>query len=360
MNWVAVGIAALVAFSVVPTGGAAPGNEPPLADAGLDQHAEVGQTVLLDANGSRDPDGTIASYEWNIDMPNGTTMEPQDPSDPRTRFVVNEPGRYNVTIVVTDDDGAERADTLYVDVTANDGSDSEPGSSSTPGVLDTSSHREVTIIMDEYSERGTTRVRDPNHYTDSIGMGKSGIQGWMPAPNKETGSIEGVLYGRDSYSLGTANSGGKRAAVFVAYLNGSHILPEYRKGASTAKYVGYNSVSTRGPGPDSLEDYDSVDVTIKVAEGEGLLDAVGVSDYVTREDYESARGVVTTAAVGSIKTTKVVVDTTANQVSGPVSQATDLAKNTAEGVKNTFESLTTFGSSTSIGTSNSRSARVVP
>lgn len=352
MNWVAVGIAALVAISVVPTGGATPENEPPLADAGLDQHADVGETVLLDANGSRDPDGTIASYEWNIETPNGTTMEPQDPSDPRTRFVVNEPGRYDVTIVVTDDDGAERADTLYVDVTANDGSDptfDKPGGNT-----------DLKIILDEYGEKGTTRVEDPNHYTDSVGMGKSGLQVWMPDPNAETGTIEGVLFGRESYRAAKGTVSGRAAGINVYIFKNNYTAPKYSKGASTAKTVGYESVTIRGKGRDSLENYESVDVTINVAEGQGLLDTVGVSDYVTREDYESTRDVVKTATTASIEVSQNVVNKTVQTASRKISTAANLATNTGQSIENTFESVTTLGSPTSMVSSKTRSARVVP
>jgi hypothetical protein len=41
-------------------------NEPPLADAGLDQTVDRGATVLLDGTGSRDPDGEIVSYQWTV------------------------------------------------------------------------------------------------------------------------------------------------------------------------------------------------------------------------------------------------------------------------------------------------------
>lgn len=126
---VAVFVVVSVVVSVVPAGVAAGGNEAPLADAGLDQEAEVGETVLLDATGSRDPDGHVGSYEWLIETPGGTTVRPADPTDPRTRFVVREHGRYEVTVRVTDDHGATTADTLYVDVTGSGESESSSSSS---------------------------------------------------------------------------------------------------------------------------------------------------------------------------------------------------------------------------------------
>lgn len=140
---VAVFVVVSVVVSVVPAGVAAGGNEAPLADAGLDQEAEVGETVLLDATGSRDPDGHVGSYEWHIQTPGGTTVRPADPTDPRTRFVVREQGRYEVTVTVTDDDGATTTDTLYVDVTGS--SESESSSSSS----------DVSVISTRGSAGGT-------------------------------------------------------------------------------------------------------------------------------------------------------------------------------------------------------------
>ncbi|WP_435194068.1 PKD domain-containing protein [Natronomonas sp. EA1] len=92
------------------------GNEAPLADAGLDQQATRGSTVLLDATGSTDPDGAIAAYEWTIRTPDGRTTVPDCASCGRTEFVPRRTGEYAVSVRVTDDDGATRTDTLYVTV----------------------------------------------------------------------------------------------------------------------------------------------------------------------------------------------------------------------------------------------------
>jgi len=91
-------------------------NEAPLADAGLDQSVPAGTTVYLDATGSRDPDGSVAGYEWIVEAPNGSTVLPDDFTDPRTSFVPTRTGRYEVTVIVTDDEGVNARDTLYVDV----------------------------------------------------------------------------------------------------------------------------------------------------------------------------------------------------------------------------------------------------
>jgi len=91
-------------------------NEPPLVDAGVDQEVPVNATVVLDAGDSRDPDGNIQSYEWRIETPDGAQATPGCPSCERTEFTVQQTGTYSATLTVTDDDGAERSDTMRIHV----------------------------------------------------------------------------------------------------------------------------------------------------------------------------------------------------------------------------------------------------
>lgn len=61
---------------VVATAGVAAADQPPMAEAGLDQEAVVNGTVYLDAGGSLDPDGEIGDYAWSIETPGGNTTVP--------------------------------------------------------------------------------------------------------------------------------------------------------------------------------------------------------------------------------------------------------------------------------------------
>jgi hypothetical protein len=90
----------------------------PRAEAGLDQTVEQNASVLLDGSESFSPSGELVAYEWAIETPNGSTTTPNcdSPDCSRARFRVPELGQYNVTLTVTDDDGRERSDTLYVTV----------------------------------------------------------------------------------------------------------------------------------------------------------------------------------------------------------------------------------------------------
>ncbi|WP_336336745.1 PKD domain-containing protein [Haloarcula brevis] len=135
-------VVSVVALSALLGGTAmATGNQPPLADAGLDQSAERATTVHLDANGSRDPDGAIESVVWAIETPSGTTRTPDCRTCVRTTFQPAETGQYDVTVTVTDDDGVSQSDTLHVDVAAPGG---PSVSVSAPTALPTGGRRNLT------------------------------------------------------------------------------------------------------------------------------------------------------------------------------------------------------------------------
>jgi len=116
-------VAAVVLFALAPVTGVAAGtgaNQPPLADAGLDQSVERNATVYLDAGGSQDVDGDIDRFSWSIDSPDGTETTPACATCERTEFRATQVGTYEVTVTVTDDDGATSNDTLYVEVSRPD------------------------------------------------------------------------------------------------------------------------------------------------------------------------------------------------------------------------------------------------
>jgi len=75
------------------------GNQPPVADPGGPYTGEAGSAVQLDGSASFDPDGNVASYDWDFgDGNNGTGVSPL--------HTYNAAGNYTTSLVVTDNQGA--------------------------------------------------------------------------------------------------------------------------------------------------------------------------------------------------------------------------------------------------------------
>jgi PKD repeat protein len=93
-------------------------NEPPVAEAGPDQIVP-GNYVTLDGRGSSDADGTIVSWEWQLehisDAANDKTASGANPTVTGLAF-----GHYQVTLTVTDNAGGTATDTMHLSVAASD------------------------------------------------------------------------------------------------------------------------------------------------------------------------------------------------------------------------------------------------
>ena len=86
-------------------------NQPPVANAGVDQTVLLGTPVTLSGIGSSDSDGSITSYSWNFgDSTTGTGST--------VSHTYANAGTYYATLTVTDNGGLTASDTMFVDVTA--------------------------------------------------------------------------------------------------------------------------------------------------------------------------------------------------------------------------------------------------
>jgi PKD repeat protein len=70
------------------------------------------RAVDFDSSGSSDPDGSIVAWRWNFGFFDAWTSSTADPTQ-----LFTEPGRYSVTLQVTDDDGAVGQVERVVEVT---------------------------------------------------------------------------------------------------------------------------------------------------------------------------------------------------------------------------------------------------
>ncbi|WP_144900800.1 PKD domain-containing protein [Halobellus captivus] len=99
-----------------------PANEDPTASFGFSPaDPETGETVTFDASGSSDADGSIVSYEWDLD---GDGTVDAAGSSPTTTNTYAAAGDYDVELTVTDDDGA--TDTATETVTVGEPAEPEP------------------------------------------------------------------------------------------------------------------------------------------------------------------------------------------------------------------------------------------
>ncbi|MFC1925706.1 PKD domain-containing protein [Chloroflexota bacterium] len=81
-------------------------NQPPIADAGLDQTVSERATTTVDGSSSNDPDGTIVAYEWK----EGDTVISNEVSFTKV-FTF---GEHSLILKVTDDNGATALGTVLI------------------------------------------------------------------------------------------------------------------------------------------------------------------------------------------------------------------------------------------------------
>jgi hypothetical protein len=103
------------------------GNSKPIADAGSNKEAAIGQQVTLDGGGSHDPDptGQIVSYSWE-QTGGSTSINLNGVNTPNPSFTVpkleqeeeEEDTTFEFTLTVIDDEGAEAKDKTEVKVEA--------------------------------------------------------------------------------------------------------------------------------------------------------------------------------------------------------------------------------------------------
>lgn len=96
-----------------------PVNRAPVADAGTDLTAAVGDVVVLDGTSSSDPDGDALSYQWTIvARPSGSNAQ-LDAADTATpALAIDVPGTYTIELIVSDGSLSSAPDTVRV-LTAN-------------------------------------------------------------------------------------------------------------------------------------------------------------------------------------------------------------------------------------------------
>ncbi len=108
-------------------------NLPPAASFTAEPNpATVGEQVDFDASASKDPDGTIAKYEWDLD---GNGSYETSTATPAADHVYIFVGTYTVGLRVTDNEGKTATTTLPVNIDTGGASDYSGAVLDTPGLL---------------------------------------------------------------------------------------------------------------------------------------------------------------------------------------------------------------------------------
>lgn len=92
-------------------------NSQPVANAGPDQTALVGNTVTLDGNGSSDADNDALTFQWSlIAKPEGSAAVLANPDQAQSSFVPDLPGDYLAQLIVNDGQLDSDPDTAMVKI----------------------------------------------------------------------------------------------------------------------------------------------------------------------------------------------------------------------------------------------------
>ena len=106
-------------------------NSPPIADAGLDRSATLGDIIPLDGTASRDPDGDTLTYAWSVThAPTGSTAEITPSTDAQPNFTPDKQGSYVIQLLVRDTHNA--TSTATFNLTVNPKPNRPPHITSTP------------------------------------------------------------------------------------------------------------------------------------------------------------------------------------------------------------------------------------
>ncbi len=119
-----------------------PANLPPVASAGSDVTITLPtNSVQLNGNGSKDPDGTIASYSWTkISGPSQFTISNANIVNPLMSNLVA--GTYTFRLTVVDNKGASATDDINITVNNSSG-----GYENIPGKIEAESYNNMSGIQ---------------------------------------------------------------------------------------------------------------------------------------------------------------------------------------------------------------------
>lgn len=91
-------------------------NTVPVANAGVDVYAYVGDVVTLDSSASSDADGDPLSYLWGLTVPVGSASALNDPYAAMPTLAIDAKGTYQASLTVSDGIESSAADNMQITV----------------------------------------------------------------------------------------------------------------------------------------------------------------------------------------------------------------------------------------------------
>ena len=131
-----------------------PGNGKPVADAGENQVAFVGDTVEVSAANSNDPDGDVLTVAWELIPPAGSQAELMNADQFRASFVPDVEGDYQLDLIVNDGKEDSELARVYVRVRERTTPINEPPTAN--------AGMDVTYFIDQTLTLDGTGSSDPN------------------------------------------------------------------------------------------------------------------------------------------------------------------------------------------------------
>lgn len=254
------------------------GNAPPTADAGSGGRVATGMAVSLDGSGSRDPDGTIASYSWSLSGPPASTAGIDDaaPADPLAEFTPDLDGDYTITLTVTDDNGAMAEDTATFTAAAPPPSNQAPVAIAGPDRL-------VALGTTVEFNGGDSVDPEESALTYSWSLTPpAGSTAVLSSETARTPSLTPDVAGTYEVSL-IVNDGNIDSAADSATIEVESNLVKILR--NTGSDIGVSALETRDGGFALLAESDSVDL---VGEGRGIDLILFKYDAAGNEEWPAA------------------------------------------------------------------------